>query len=145
LANLLRTDDDFMKDDEDEEHDAMDMDEDRMDDDTHRGDDGTEPKSPVEGEAGNLSVRESIRRDRDRETKERQRRAKEKAKIELLMAPARGHPPAIYYLPKVLLPSQRRFIDKRKEAVSISSHSSSFLPISHRLLLLTNSIDHKTA
>src|ERR1700742_1238208 len=56
-----------------------------------------------------------LRRDRDRETKERQRRAKEKAKIDLLLAPARGHPAAVYYLPAILLPSQRRFMEKRRE------------------------------
>lgn len=106
----------------------MDMDDDRGDDrmddgpasDSRPRDDG-EPKTPLE-ESGkptdSSNIRESLRRDRDRETKERQRRVKEKAKIDLLLAPARGHPPAIYYMPKILLPSQRRFVERRREAVS---------------------------
>lgn len=37
---------------------------------------------------------------------------------DVLSGPARSHPPPIYFLPAILLPSQRAFIDKKKAAVS---------------------------
>lgn len=40
-----------------------------------------------------------------------------KAKPDPLKLPSRSHPPPIYFLPAILLPSQRAFIDRKKEAV----------------------------
>lgn len=142
MGNHLRTDDDFLKEDDDEEpahddgqdrdrddpHDqeAMDMDEDQ-DPPRSRSDPASPRASPPHDSNGNdnivdkvtpaISTREQVRRAREAEAKERQKRAREKAKIDLLFAPARGHPPSLYYLPAILLPSQRRFLERRKHVV----------------------------
>jgi hypothetical protein len=43
------------------------------------------------------------------------------AKILSKANPPRSHPPPLYYLPKILLPSQEAFLQKRKEEVSSAS------------------------
>jgi len=114
------------EDEEDEDRDeAMDMDEDNdgPGSPTHSPDDHPDTES-ANGTDARLTQdapnKGSLTRDalRDLKVKDKQKKAKEKAKIDLLLAPARGHPPSIYYLPAILLPSQRRFLEKRKAAVS---------------------------
>jgi len=134
LSNFLRTDDDFLKEDDEEEDQVMDLDggidgknnenegrasptqPDEIDNENTDIADGADGQNAEDTVSGRL--RERLRRERDVETKERQKRAKEKAKVDLLLAPARGHPPALYYLPAILLPSQRRFMEKRREAIT---------------------------
>jgi hypothetical protein len=44
---------------------------------------------------------------------------KSKPKPDPLRLPPRQHPPHIFYLPAILLPSQKAFIDRRKAEVTV--------------------------